>query len=249
MRRSKFALSGEPKLCDRRNAVPLSKGIAISDVWNRGCFAIEGAMRGTEVRRLPGNWSVLDRDAKAASETKMAKDLSLWCKAMLMSRHASQACKRCFERSTCGHRPPPCPAEERAYIDDMLGNANEVILQDDKDRKRSWTMPAACLSAILLSLVLLDSSRWEITSLTKEQLSTMVYGVSLFALPAFLRRGPARTSLLRSILLSICQEEVFLCRWRAHMQKEGAFLPSKGDLLHPCPLAPSMATGRPGQYK
>ena len=146
-------------------------------------------MRGTEVRRLPGNWSVLDRDAKAASETKMAKDLSLWCKAMLMSRHASQACKRCFERSTCGHGPPPCPAEERAYIDDMLGNANEVILQDDKDRKRSWTMPAACLSAILLSLVLLDSSR-EITSLTKEQLSTMVYGVSLFALPAFLRRGP-----------------------------------------------------------
>ena len=190
MRRSKFALSGEPKLCDRRNAVPLSKSIAISDVWNRGCFAIEGAMRGTEVRRLPGNWSVLDRDAKAASETKMAKDLSLWCKAMLMSRHASQACKRCSERSTCGHGPPPCPAEERAYIDDMLGNANEVILQDDKDRQRSWTMPAACLSAILMSLVLLDSSRWEITSPTKEQLSTMVYGVSLFALPAFLRRGP-----------------------------------------------------------
>ena len=147
-------------------------------------------MRGTEVRRLPGNWSVLDRDVRAASETRMEKDLALWCKAMLMSRHASQACKRSFERSTCRHRPPPCPAEERAYIDDMLGNANEVILQDDKDRKRSWTMPAACLSAILLSLVLLDSSRWEVTSLTKEQLSTMVYGVSLFALPAFLRRGP-----------------------------------------------------------
>ena len=81
------------------------------------------------------------------------------------------------------------PAAESEYISGMTQHQNEVLLQDDKDKKATWTMSFACLSAIFMSLVLMDP-QWEVTTMSPASLSVLVHGVSLFAIPAFMRKGP-----------------------------------------------------------
>lgn len=52
-----------------------------------------------------------------------------------------------------------------------------------------------------MSLVLLDP-QWEATSLSLHQLSILVHGVSLFAIPTYMHKGPLPTGPLR---VPICQ--------------------------------------------
>ena len=75
----------------------------------------------------------------------------------------------------------------------LLGRKDTALLvPDDKDKKRTWSMPFECMAAIL-ALVLLDKTRWSVAPMSPEQLSVLVYGASLFAVPAYLRKGPLPT--------------------------------------------------------
>ena len=196
--RARFALSGEPKFSDRRNAVQASKNIKLAKVYAAGCFEIEGHRRGMDIKRLPGNWSITDHEALQRCSHSMEKDLRAWCQAMHADKFSTRACVNKFSRAA--HRShkravPRVPDAEAAYTLAMTRKMSGVLVQDDKDRRRTWTMPSACLAAILVTLVLLDSTRWEVTGLTNAQLSTLIYGASMFALPAYLRRGsPGRGS-------------------------------------------------------
>ena len=71
----------------------------------------------------------------------------------------------------------------------MQADDHEILLQDDKDRKRTWGMPFIVMSSLLVLLVLRDGARWQPTDMTPDQLSALVYGISIFALPGFLRKG------------------------------------------------------------
>ncbi|CAE7587433.1 unnamed protein product, partial [Symbiodinium microadriaticum] len=74
------------------------------------------------------------------------------------------------------------PAAEQAYIQQMQADDHEILLQDDKDRKRTWGMPFIVMSSLLVLLVLRDGARWQPTDMTPDQLSALVYGISIFAL-------------------------------------------------------------------
>ena len=116
------------------------------------------------------------------------RELKAWLLTNRFPRRVSRVCTKAWEKPA-NSAPDVVPEEEARYIAALVSKQDEVLLQDDKDKKSTWTMPFACLATTLVCLVLLDS-QWEPTSMSLEQLSILVHGVSLFALPAALRRGP-----------------------------------------------------------
>jgi hypothetical protein len=185
--RVKFCSGSIPRFLDRRNAAEQSKRITVSSVWHQGCLEIEHHRRGEGVRRLPGNWSIQDREALHKSHKNLQQDMHAW----LRDHHVPRRIGRhCWRQSKIPQFPEQeQPAAESDYIFGMTQHQNEVLLQDDKDKKATWTMSFACLSAIFMSLVLLDP-QWEVTTMSPASLSVLVHGVSLFAIPAFMRKGP-----------------------------------------------------------
>ena len=185
--RVKFCSGSIPRVLDRRNAAEQSKRITVSSVWHQGCLEIEHHRRGEGVRRLPGNWSIQDREALHKSHKNLQQDMHAW----LRDHHVPRRIGRhCWRQSKIPQFPEQeQPAAESDYISGMTQHQNEVLLQDDKDKKATWTMSFACLSAIFMSLVLLDP-QWEVTTMSPASLSVLVHGVSLFAIPAFVRKGP-----------------------------------------------------------
>ena len=94
-------------------------------------------------------------------------------------------------RQCCWRQPripqfpePEQPEAQGKCISGMTQHQDEVLLHDDNDKKATWTMSFACLSAIFMSLALVDP-QWEVTTMSPACLSVSVHGVSLFAIPAF----------------------------------------------------------------
>ena len=168
MKRSRFVLTGLPRCSEHRNHVQVAKHIDVSDICKSGCFAIEGHRRGEQVKRLPGNWAVPDRQKTKDSWRTMSSELENWCRRQNLDRRASKECRNAL---LTGSRRRGCfdtvPVEEERYVSDMFRSCDEVIVPDDKDKRRSWSMPSACLAAVLVSLVLLDRERWEVCDLTR----------------------------------------------------------------------------------
>ena len=187
MARVHFTTRAVPRLSDRRNAVQCSKLIRVSDVWEQGFFEWEHWRRGAEVKKLPGNWAVPDQKAIWA-KSPVVHELRAWHVDNHFPRQIGRASLRAWSSV---HRSANdyATAKESAYVEVLTSKGSDVLLQDDKDKKSTWTMPFARFATTLLCLVLLDT-QWDATAISVEQLSTLVYGVSLFAIPAALRRGP-----------------------------------------------------------
>ncbi|CAE7835989.1 unnamed protein product [Symbiodinium sp. CCMP2592] len=177
---------------DRRNIVAAAKSIDIMQVCTTNPFMLEGLQRAEEVKLLHGNWGLQDKQAGSGQLQALHVELLNWCHQKHVPRPARldglktlrQACQ---ERSLepQGH----APVGEQSYIQQMQADDHEILLQDDKDRKRTWGMPFIVMSALLVLLVLRDGTRWHPTDMTPDQLSALVYGMSIFALPSFLRKG------------------------------------------------------------
>lgn len=186
--KTKFVEAKARRFSDRRNAIQAAKCISISSLWSQGLFALEHGLRGQAVQQKPGNWSIVDRAADSAEWSEVAKDIQGWFRDKNIGKHAS---RRCLRKYWCGpsrqHEEPP--QEEADYVRRLLAGNEEVLVPDDKDKKRTWAMPFQCLAAILVGLVLLDSARWSVAPMSPQQLSTLIYGASVFAVPAFLRKG------------------------------------------------------------
>ena len=183
-----FTAGALPRLSDQRNAVQWSKKISIGEIWKQGCFEWEHWRQGAEVKKIPGNWAIPDRQVALANKSGQNRELKAWLLTNRFPRRVSRVGTKAWEKPA-NSAPDVVPEEEARYIAALVSKQDEVLLQDDKDKKSTWTMPFACLATTLVCLVLLDS-QWEPTSMSLEQLSILVHGVSLFALPAALRRGP-----------------------------------------------------------
>ena len=115
------------------------------------------------------------------------------------------------------------PVEEEEYTKRLAEHPkNCVLVPDDKDKKRTWAMPFQCMTAFLVSLVLLDSGRWAVAPMSPEQLSTLVFGASIFAVPAFLRKGPLPSGSFAPYMYPFVKAKCFdtsggrLCRKKNH---------------------------------
>lgn len=190
MEKSKFVAGKGPSFADRRNVVQAAKNISISSLWSQGLFAIQHWLRGEDLKQMPGNWSVIDRLAEGAEHAKVKQNLQLWLREKNIRRHPSRRCLREYRIGQHLQQDVP-PVEEEEYTKRLEEHPkNCVLVPDDKDKKRTWAMPFQCMTAFLVSLVLLDSGRWAVAPMSPEQLSALVFGASIFAVPAFLRKGP-----------------------------------------------------------
>ena len=138
MEQTRFVRSGEPKYSDRRNAAQASRQIKTSQVCADGLFAIEGHRRGEQVKRLPGNWSIVDREAMNSSTKAMERDLLAWCSSRQYGQPARKLCQQAFRKALPSHHEVGAPQAEQDYVSSMSAGADEVLVQDDKDRRRTW---------------------------------------------------------------------------------------------------------------
>ena len=195
MNRVHFCVGAPRRLADRRNAAQQSKLLPVSTLWNQGC-AIEHYKRGFEVKKLPGNWAIVHREAGHIAEQHLEGEVKHWLQQQHLDGHTTQKCFKHLTRRNGGKRDWQ-PEAEKNYVNNMTEQQPDVLLQDDKDKKASWTLSFACFGAIFMSLVLLDP-QWEATSLSLHQLSILVHGVSLFAIPTYMHKGPLPTGPLSS---------------------------------------------------
>ena len=130
MSRARFAIGKTLRLSDRRSAVQAAKSISNVDLWHQGIPAWEYWQRGLAVKHMPGNWSIIDRDAES---------------------------------------------DQQAALGGVPGY-----------RKMAF----ASMATIMVGLVLLDAGRWSIAPISPQQRNVLIYGASLLAVPAFLRKGP-----------------------------------------------------------
>ena len=73
MQRVRFSSCTAPRFSDRRNAVQMAKQISAATVWRSGLFEVKHWRRGEEVKRLPGNWAIMDREAPRIFRTRPVK--------------------------------------------------------------------------------------------------------------------------------------------------------------------------------
>ena len=191
MEKVRFCRGKALRFLDRRNATQASKEIDVAEICRKGVFAAEHWMRGEEILRLHGNWSIVDRQQQVESYKQLETDFKTWLRCQHCSKQATRAGLHILRKGKQQMRPDLAPEAEYAYISDMMVGQNEVLLQDDKDKKCTWTMPFACLAAFLLVLVLRDR-QWEPTDMSLHNLHLLVYGVSMYAVPSYLRKGPLR---------------------------------------------------------
>eukprot|EP00438_Fugacium_kawagutii_P023302 Skav226239 [mRNA] locus=scaffold1218:450682:453784:+ [translate_table: standard] len=170
MARAKFCLGAASRFLDRRNAVEQSKQIRISALCQQGCFAIEHYRRGDGVKKLPGNWGIQDREAVFSSHRQLQKNMQDWLRDQHVPRAVGRRCSK--KLSAPDGLEQELPAAETAYIDSMTRGQNDVLLQDDKDKKVTWTMSFPCSAAFFMSLVLLDS-QWEVIPMFKKRVSKL----------------------------------------------------------------------------
>ena len=171
MSRARFAIGKTLRFSDGRTS------ISIVDIWHQGIPARDYWQRGLAVKRMPGNWSIIDRDAASNQQAALGQDLSSWLQENGIRKHASSISLRRFWQ---GQQD----LVEAEYTKRLSSSTGHVLIANDKD------MPFDCMSTIMVGLVLLDAGRWSIASISPQQLNVLIYGASLFAVPAFLRKGP-----------------------------------------------------------
>ncbi|CAE7289589.1 unnamed protein product [Symbiodinium sp. CCMP2456] len=188
----RFAWVAAKRLTERRNIVVAAKSIDIMQICSTNPFMLEGLQRAEEVKLLHGNWGLQDRQAGSGQLQTLHSDLSDWCYQKHVPRPTRLEGLRTLRR-VCQQRSlksnGSAPAAEQGYMQQMQADDHEILLQDDKDRKRTWGMPFIVMSSLLFLLVLRDGARWQPTDMTPDQLSALVYGISIFAWPDFLRKG------------------------------------------------------------
>ena len=189
MERVKFTAGRTPRFSDRRNAVQAAKAIRISSLWQQGVLALDHWRRGVQVRRLPGNWDIIDRAQQAEEQQTLGQEVKQWMRDKFILKPVTKRAMKAYWDSRPPKQADP-PAEEQAYVEALEAPLGNVLVQDDKDRKRTWSMPWDCLASILVALVLMDRARWSVADISPQDLSKLIYGASLFAVPAFLRKGP-----------------------------------------------------------
>ena len=189
MERVKFAAGRTPRFSDRRDAAQAAKAISITSLWQQGVLAFDHWRRGLQVQRLPGSWDIIDRRQQEEEQQILGQEVKHWMRDKFILKSASRQAMKTYWNSRPPKQADP-PAEEQAYVETLGAPPGNVLVQDDKDRKRTWAMPYDCLAAILVALVLLDTARWSVACISPHDLSKLVYGASLFAVPAFLRKGP-----------------------------------------------------------
>ena len=189
MERVKFAAGRTPRFSDRRNAVQAAKAIRISSLWQQGVLALDHWRRGVQVRRLPGNWDIIDRAQQAEEQQTLGQEVKQWMRDKFILKPVTKRAMKAYWDSRPPEQADP-PAEEQAYVEALEAPLGNVLVQDDKDRMRTWSMPWDCLASILVALVLMDRTRWSVADISPQDLSKLIYGASLFAVPAFLRKGP-----------------------------------------------------------
>lgn len=150
MNRVHFCVGAPRRLADRRNAAQQSKLLPVSTLWNQGC-AIEHYKRGFEVKKLPGNWAIVHREAGHIAEQHLEGEVKHWLQQQHLDRHTTQKCFKQLTRRNGGKRDWQ-PEAEKNYVNNMTEQQSDVLLQDDKDKKASWTLSFACFGAIFMSL-------------------------------------------------------------------------------------------------
>ena len=194
------------RFSDRRNAVQAAKSISIVDLWHQGIPAWDYWQRGSAVKRMPGFWSIIDRDAESERQAALGRDFSSWLQENGIRKHASRISLRRFWQGQQDLVEAPPPGEQE-YTKRLSNSTGHVLIADDKDKKRTWPMPLDCMATIMVGLVLLDAGRWSIAPISPQHLNVLIYGASLFAVPAFLRKGPLPKGSFAPYALhvSICQ--------------------------------------------
>lgn len=118
MNRVHFCVGAPRRLADRRNAAQQSKLLPVSTLWNQGCFAIEHYKRGFEVKKLPGNWAIVHREAGHIAEQHLEGEVKHWLQQQHLDRHTTQKCFKQLTRRNGGKRDWQ-PEAEKNYVNNM----------------------------------------------------------------------------------------------------------------------------------
>ena len=129
------------------------------------------------------------RNGGPEEQQTLSQEVKQWMRDKFILKPVTKRAMKAYWDSRPPEQADP-PAEEQAYVEALEAPLGNVLVQDDKDRKRTWSMPWDCLASILVALVLMDRTRWSVADISPQDLSKLIYGASLFAVPAFLRKGP-----------------------------------------------------------
>jgi hypothetical protein len=93
-----FTAGALPRLSDQRNAVQWSKKISIGEIWKQGCFEWEHWRQGAEVKKIPGNWAIPDRQVALANKSGQNRELKAWLLTNRFPRRVSRVCTKAWEK-------------------------------------------------------------------------------------------------------------------------------------------------------
>ena len=91
------------------NAVQAAKAIRISSLWQQGVLALDHWRRGVQVRRLPGNWDIIDRAQQAEEQQTLGQEVKQWMREKFILKPVTKACyESLLGQSPAKTSGPPC---------------------------------------------------------------------------------------------------------------------------------------------
>ena len=110
----------------------------------------------------------LTEHSKRKNSKTLGQEVKQWMRDKFILKPVTKRAMKAYWDSRPPEQADP-PAEEQAYVEALEAPLGNVLVQDDKDRKRTWSMPWDCLASILVALVLMDRTRWSVADISPQE--------------------------------------------------------------------------------